>query len=315
MRNFPINIKKKLLRLINTFKNTDKDLIQLLIISNGLINNSDIDVCADIKQFFIHRSKNYEDSLPSIKNSHYDLIFTDCELENIKAIKKIRELSINSRRTPIIAITLSTEKDNMVKILSYGFDDYLTKPFNNKSLESVLSRWLSKLVLRSNEISNSRLLENLKNAKKQKNEKDFLSTRFKKRSIKNNDFKKNNALNSIKKILDIEASLKYSHYNNELARDLLVLLIISIKSERHKVISFYKQNKWNEIGDLAHKLYGISCYCGVAVLQNKTKEIEIAVNENNTVAIKNIYPEFLRAMDDLLIWNETHDIDVIFDLK
>jgi two-component system sensor histidine kinase BarA len=92
-------------------------------------------------------------------------------------------------------------------------------------------------------------------------------------------------------------------------------LIISIKSERHKVISLYKKKKWKEIGDLAHKLYGISCYSGVPILENKTKELEIAVNTNNILAIKKIYPELLKAMDNLLIWNETHDIDVIFNLE
>ncbi len=290
----------------------NKDLVRLMIIGNSVVDDADIGLCADIRQLMVHRSKTYDEALLLLKKNRYDLILINFEIENIEAIKRIRKIDSSFYRIPLIAVSTESEQERMVSVLSCGFDDYLTKPVDHKNLELILKRWLKNAVMKDSEISNTHLLESQKFKRiQQYSPKAKLG---KKNSYKYNPLN-NNTLYSIKKTLDIEASLKYSHYNNELARDLLLLLIISIKSEKNKVISCYNKKDWLKIGELTHKLYGISCYCGVSILQEKTKAIEIAANESNIPAIKKIYPELIQAMDDLLLWNETHDIDVIFNLE
>lgn len=290
----------------------NKDLVRLMIIGNSIVDDADISLCADIRQLMVQRSKTYDEALLLLKKNRYDLILVDFRIENIEAIKRIRKFDSSSYRIPLIAVSTESEQEGMVTVLSYGFDDYLTKPVDHKNLELILKRWLKNAVMKDSEISNTHLLE----SQKFKRIQQYSPTaKFGKKNSYTYNPLNNSTLYSIKKTLDIEASLKYSHYNNELARDLLLLLIISIKSEKNKVISCYNKKDWLKIGELTHKLYGISCYCGVSILQEKTKAIEIAANERNIPAIKKIYPELIQAMDDLLLWNETHDIDVIFNLE
>jgi two-component system sensor histidine kinase BarA len=312
MLNRLTRFKKIMFNIKDVIYGANKDLVRLMIIGNSVVDDAVIGLCADIRQLMVQRSKTYDEALLLLKKNRYDLILIDFEIENIEAIKRIRKIDSSFYRIPLIAVSTESEQERMVTVLSCGFDDYLTKPVDHKNLELILKRWLKNAVMKDSEISNTHLVESQKFKRIQQ-----YSPRAKfgkKNSYKYNPLN-NSARYSIKKTLDIEASLKYSHYNNELARDLLLLLIISIKSEKNKVISCYNKKDWLKIGELTHKLYGISCYCGVSILQEKTKAIEIAANESNIPAIKKIYPELIQAMDDLLLWNETHDIDVIFNLE
>ena len=296
----------------NIIYGANKDLVRLMIIGNSAVDDADIGFCTHIGQLMVQRSKTFDEALLLLKKNRYDLILIDFEIENIEAIKQIRKFDLSSYRIPLIAVSTKSEREMMVTVLSYGFDDYLTKPVDHKNLEIILKRWLKNAVMRDSDISNTHLLESQKFKRIQQY--SLTAKLVKENSHKYNPLN-NGTLFSIKKTLDIEASLKYSHYNNELARDLLLLLMISIKSEKNKIISCYNNKNWLKISELTHKLYGISCYCGVSILQEKTKAIEKAANERNIPAIKKIYPELIQAMDDLLLWNETHDIDVIFNLE
>jgi two-component system sensor histidine kinase BarA len=306
--------EKTLLNIKDAIYGTNKNLVRLLVIGNNTVDDADIGLYADIRQLTVKRSKTYDRALLLLKKNRYDLVLIDFDIENIEAIKQIRKFDSNSYRIPLIAVSTEREQDTMVSVLSYGFDDYLTKPVDHKNLELVLNRWLTNAVMLDNKISDTYLLESQKFKKIQQPQYSTTAKLEKEINYKDNSVNINTPYN-VKNTLDIEASLKHSHYNNELARDLLILLIISIKSEKNKIISCYNKKNWVKIGELAHKLYGISCYCGVTILQEKTKAIEMAANEGNIPAIKTIYPQLIQAMDDLLLWNETHDIDVIFNLE
>jgi two-component system sensor histidine kinase BarA len=300
-----INLKKKLSDIKDAVNNTNKNKNQLLIIGNNLIDDGDIDKCTDMKQLLIQHCETYTNALLLITKNHYDLIFIDFEIENIEFVNAIRRLDSNSYRTPLIAVSIPKEQGEILTILSNGFDDYLVKPVKHKNLEAILDRWLNNIALRINQSSSASLLKGKSTKKTHLPEPDSLLA----------NPENNKTSGSIKKIIDIEASLKYSHQNNKLARDLLLILITSLKSEKNKALSFYRKNKWLEIGALAHKLYGGSCYCGVPNLQDKTKATEKAVDENDIKKVKLIFPELIAAMDDLLLWHETYDIDVIFNIE
>jgi two-component system sensor histidine kinase BarA len=300
-----INLKKKLSDIKDAVNNTNKNKNQLLIIGNNLIDDGDIDKCTDMKQLLIQHCETYTNALLLITKNHYDLIFIDFEIENIEFVNAIRRLDSNSYRTPLIAVSIPKEQGEILTILSNGFDDYLVKPVKHKNLEAILDRWLNNIALRINQSSSASLLKGKSTKKTHLPEPDSLLA----------NPENNKTSDSIKKTIDIEASLKYSHQNNKLARDLLLILITSLKSEKNKALSFYRKNKWVEIGALAHKLYGGSCYCGVPNLQDKTKATEKAVDENDIKKVKLIFPELIAAMDDLLLWHETYDIDVIFNIE
>lgn len=58
------------------------------------------------------------------------LIVLDIMLPGIDGLSILRHIRLNDERIPILIITAKSEPEYRVKGLSYGVDDYLSKPFN-----------------------------------------------------------------------------------------------------------------------------------------------------------------------------------------
>ncbi|UII29161.1 ATP-binding protein [Fulvivirga maritima] len=82
------------------------------------------------------------EAIEDFKENQYDLIFMDMhmpELSGIETAKAIRALESDTR-TPIIALTAATSKEESDKCLEAGMDDCLLKPFTQKELfETILT--------------------------------------------------------------------------------------------------------------------------------------------------------------------------------
>lgn len=68
----------------------------------------------------------------------YDAIILDYNLPDISGREVVKKLRAENISTPIIILTVKSEVDDKVDLLSMGADDYLTKPF-------VLSELLARL--------------------------------------------------------------------------------------------------------------------------------------------------------------------------
>jgi two-component system, OmpR family, alkaline phosphatase synthesis response regulator PhoP len=66
-----------------------------------------------------------------------DLIVLDIMLPGIDGLSILRNIRLDDERLPILILTAKSEPEYRVKGLSYGVDDYLSKPFN---LEEFLLR-------------------------------------------------------------------------------------------------------------------------------------------------------------------------------
>lgn len=78
------------------------------------------------------------------KNEQPDLIFMDIqmpEMNGYEASLAIRSLEKN-KKTPIIALTAGTLKDEKERCLEAGMDDYITKPYVTASIMTVINKWL-----------------------------------------------------------------------------------------------------------------------------------------------------------------------------
>lgn len=286
-----LNFKEKLIgRQSSPLDIETGEMSRVLIIGDTSINDYLTAICMDATNIVIDHKETAEGLELLLKKSEYYLIFVEIEENTKKVLRLIRQTESTARRVPVIAIEPPKSRKQLITSLSDGFDDFLVKPVKKTDIEAILTRWLGQFPLKTSKKNidlNSSLIE---------------------------IDEQNISTNNIKKTVDIEASLKYSHQNNELARDLLLLLIKSIKSEKNKAINYYRNNEWDALGDLAHKLNGGCCYCGVPDLQEKTKLMEQAVNTKNYSEIEAVFPQLIRAMDELTQWNETYELDVIFNL-
>lgn len=78
------------------------------------------------------------------KNEQPDLIFMDIqmpEMNGYEASLAIRSLE-KDKKTPIIALTAGTLKDEKERCLEAGMDDYITKPYVTASIMTVINKWL-----------------------------------------------------------------------------------------------------------------------------------------------------------------------------
>jgi diguanylate cyclase (GGDEF)-like protein len=77
----------------------------------------------------------------------FDLILMDChmpEMDGFEATERIRDMetSTGRQRLPIIALTADVRKGIDEMVQKAGMDDYLSKPFSQEALGTLLEKWL-----------------------------------------------------------------------------------------------------------------------------------------------------------------------------
>ncbi|MBU0945925.1 MAG: response regulator [Proteobacteria bacterium] len=91
---------------------------------------------------------NGQEAVESFKNSRYDIIFMDCQMplmdgyEATAAIRRMEDLETNATRIPVIALTANALTGDREKCLAAEMDDYISKPFGQMQVETILKRWL-----------------------------------------------------------------------------------------------------------------------------------------------------------------------------
>lgn len=120
----------------------------VLLVEDNIINQ---EVAQEILEFLgvkVTAVKNGEEGIREYAASQFDLIFMDCQMpvmDGYEASRKIREtesLSGEKQRIPIIALTAHTMEGDKERCLEAGMDDFLSKPFSQEQLASLLGRWL-----------------------------------------------------------------------------------------------------------------------------------------------------------------------------
>jgi CheY-like chemotaxis protein len=77
----------------------------------------------------------------------YDAILMDInlkEIEGVETLKEIRKLNDHYSNIPIIAITAYALHGDKEKFISFGFTDYLSKPFVRSQLLMLLNETIKK---------------------------------------------------------------------------------------------------------------------------------------------------------------------------
>ncbi|MBS4234827.1 homeostatic response regulator transcription factor HsrA [Campylobacter vulpis] len=75
-------------------------------------------------------SENFKDGEYFIGIRHYDLVLASWTLADGDGAELIRLVKQKSPRTPVIIISSKADKDNEIKALKLGADDFIKKPFD-----------------------------------------------------------------------------------------------------------------------------------------------------------------------------------------
>lgn len=91
-------------------------------------------------------AKNGKEAVSAVQKAHYDLILMDCqmpEMDGFEATAAIRKLEEATRlHIPIVALTANAMTGDRERCLESGMDDYVSKPFDVKALQGLITRWL-----------------------------------------------------------------------------------------------------------------------------------------------------------------------------
>jgi two-component system response regulator PhoP len=71
-----------------------------------------------------------EDGLHLAITQNYDLIILDLMLPGLDGLALLRRLREAGHETPVLILTAKTSRDDVIRGLNYGSDDYLAKPFD-----------------------------------------------------------------------------------------------------------------------------------------------------------------------------------------
>ena len=118
---------------------------RILVVEDDLYSSELIVRILDHPNLNIHLVNNGKKAVDFIKkNQNIDLILMDIKTPIMDGFEALSEIRKMNKAIPIIAQTAFAMQGDKQKAISFGFNDYLTKPLNIEKLESLLSIYLNK---------------------------------------------------------------------------------------------------------------------------------------------------------------------------
>lgn len=256
-------------------KKTQKAPISVLAVDD---NNANLKLITTLLQElieFVDTATNGQEALDMATTKVYDMIFMDIQMpvmDGITACQRIKE-STHNESTPIIAVTAHALAGEKERLLESGFSSYLTKPLDEDKLRLTII-----------EYSSHGLIEPSEPAEEQK----MLEV--------NSDMLSKRPLPQSKKV-DWELALVRAGGKEELAIDMLGMLIDSIPEHMSQIQTALDEGDCEEVIHQVHKLHGACCYTGVPAIKNLSEQIETAMKRG--VSCIDMEPELMELIDEL----------------
>ena len=203
----------------------------------------------------------------------FDMVFMDIQMpvmsgvDTTRAIRSLESTLENHKRLPIIALTAHALADEKQKLLQVGMDDYVTKPIQMEQIIQILTHWTSANFKHTQSVDKSVLIEALD-----------------------------------PHILDWQQSLQLAANKEDLALDLLKMLVDSFTAELNEMQQLIEMEDFPQLEHVLHRLYGATRYVGVPHLQVTSAAFEQFVSglrKERRKADASFIEETLQHFDEL----------------
>lgn len=272
-----LNMKSKLNVSTETKINT-KALAQILLVEDQEIAAQVVKKMLSNMNCAVELVKDGNTAFAKAKTGSYDLIFMDIGLPDIsghEVTKLIREWeSALDKHTPIVALTAHVDTEDKQKCIEIGMDAVLSKPLMKDTAFDILNAFIPKLAYSQNKIAS-------------------------KRRKPSNPEKSTHALLKISgKVIDLKLGAKLLNGKEDLAKNMVKLLVKSLPQEIKGLQSAYKRNDWETIKSIAHKLRGGASYCGTPRLKTACANLEdhLKVKENQPKLKDALYKQMIEEI-------------------
>lgn len=118
---------------------------KVLIVDDNKMNLKVVSRLLSSYNLQIEEATSGEECISKIKDGNkYDLIFLDHLMPNLDGIGTIKILKKMGNKIPVVAMTANVVTEVEEKYLKEGFDDYISKPINIKTLNKLLQKYFKK---------------------------------------------------------------------------------------------------------------------------------------------------------------------------
>ncbi|MBA2710817.1 MAG: response regulator [Tatlockia sp.] len=219
---------------------------------------------------------NGEKALELAKTVAFELIITDIGLPGISGMEltsQIREWekSLNKEPIPIIGLTAHTLHDSKSKCLQAGMDKVLSKPIYLDEMQELIFQFIKKNIRTLSEELKSEL-------------KAYALEQFPL-------FDKAEAIQNIG--------------DERILKDLIILMVNkAIPEDMVSIEMAYKDQDWNKIEDLAHKMKSGALYCGTKKMQYACLYLERYPKNGNLEVLDKLYKQLIVAVNETMLFLE-----------
>ena len=221
-------------------------------------------------------------AIDKAKEAPFDIIFMDIQMpqmDGVTACKNIKGLA-NNANTPIIAVTAHAMVGERDRLLEAGMDDYLTKPIEEHVLQQVLIHWSPTFEV-------------------ERIEKTDLAHPAVSAEVDNSSVSDSEANVHKNIIIDWQAAMKQAANKEDLARDMLRMLVDFIPEVYEAADKAIEDKDFpvEELTHIIHKMHGSSSYSGVPRLKLICATIEKELRSGTS--IEDIEPKLFELLDEL----------------
>ena len=179
------------------------------------------------------------------KQPAFDLVFMDIQMpvmsgvDTTRAIRSLESTLEHHQPIPIIALTAHALADEKNKLLKVGMDDYVTKPIQIEQITQILMHWTHKNFVTNQHVDKPLVIEALD-----------------------------------PQILNWQQCLQLAANKEDLALDLLKMLIDSFHSDLAEIEQLISLEDFPQLEHILHRLHGATRYVGTPLLQDATGSFE-----------------------------------------
>ncbi len=182
----------------------------------------------------------------------YDVILMDVNMpvmDGLEATHCIRNLEVGKHHTPIIALTANALSGDKERFIAAGMDDFLSKPINEKALLTLLNKYCPAINAPLVAITIDRT--------------DKVASESVAVSVDEADLP----------ALDPKMGIELSFGNQATWRKILGMMLKDLPDYADKLR--LAADDVAQLKLVAHKLSGLTCYCGTLALNTAAKQLEI----------------------------------------
>lgn len=204
----------------------------------------------------------------------FDLVFMDIQMpvmsgiDTTRAIRSLESTLDGEMQLPIIALTAHALADEKQKLLKVGMNDYVTKPIQMEQIIQILTQWTK--------------------------------NNFTAKAIDKDHHVVAEALDP--QILNWQQSLQLAANKEDLAQDLLKMLVDSFPTELDEMQQLIELEDFPQLEHVLHRLYGATRYVGAPKLQQVTGDFEQFIStlrKERRIADEGFIEEVIQRFDEL----------------